>query len=215
MINNELYETFLARLLSGSRSECTQIVNKLINSQISIKELYVNLFQRAMYDVGTLWEHNKISVATEHMCTSITENLISLCYPAIFSADHSGRKAVITCTPGEYHQIGARMVADYFELHGWDGYFVGSDTPTDELLSFIVEHQPELIAISISVSFNLANLMNIVHEIRNSFPKLTILVGGQGFRWGGTDLFQTMDNILYISSLNELEEKILIPIRHD
>jgi methanogenic corrinoid protein MtbC1 len=211
MIDNKLFLTYQSSLLSGSRSGCTQIVNGLIKSEISIKELYINLFQRSMYEVGTLWEQNKISVATEHLCTSVTEYLISLCYPSIFSAEHTGKKAIITCTPGEYHQIGARMVADYFELHGWDGYYLGADTPADELIKFTTEKLPDLMAISISVSFNHANLLRLVDKIRHTFPDLTILVGGQGFRWGGDEAFQSLENIYLIRSLDELETKFLNP----
>jgi methanogenic corrinoid protein MtbC1 len=210
MITNETYDKYLSSLLSGSRSECSKIVNDQISSLVSVKDLYIDLFQSSMYEVGSLWEHNKISVATEHMCTAITESLINLCYPIIFSAEHTGKKAVIACTPGEYHQIGARMVADYFELHGWDGYFLGSDAPVDELLSFIRDKQPDLLALSISVSFNLASLMKVVETVQGNFPELTILVGGQGFRWGGTEVFQSMKNTFLITSLAELEQKFLI-----
>ncbi len=215
MITDELYNTYQSNLLSGSRSACTQIVADLIHTDLSIKDLYVHLFQRSMYEMGTLWEQNKISVATEHMCTAITESLINMCYPLIFSAEHCGKKAVITCTPGEYHHIGARMVADHFELHGWDGYFLGANTPTNELIRFIREHQPDLLAISMSVYFNLPNLKTLVDKIQREYPDLTILLGGQGFRWGGTDVFQSGDHIHFITSLDELEQKYLIPKRHD
>ena len=144
MITDDLYNTYLVSLLAGNRPQCAQIIQKLIQENTSIKYLYVNLFQQSMYDVGLLWEQNKISVATEHICTAVTESLINLCYPLLFSAGHSGKKAVILCTPGEYHQIGARMVADYFELYGWDGYFLGADTSDTELLKYVREKNPKL-----------------------------------------------------------------------
>lgn len=215
MITNEIFVNYQSSLLNGSRLNCSEIVTSLIGSGVAIKELYVNLFQHSMYEVGTLWEQNKISVATEHMCTAITESMINLCYPAIFSADHIGRKAVIACTPGEYHQIGARMVADYFELHGWDGYFLGSNTPPVELIRFIRQQQPDLLAISMSIFFNLSCLVELIHAVRSAFPELTIIVGGQGFRWGGADLFRSMENIHVITSLDELEQKFLILPRYD
>lgn len=209
MKTDEVYATYQSALLSGNRSVCSKIVTELIQAETPIKELYIHLFQRSLYEVGKLWEQNKISVATEHVSTAITEGLINLCYPLLFSAEHGGKKAVITCTPGEYHQIGARMVADYFELFGWDGYFLGSGTPDDELIKFIREHHPDLLAISISVSFNLGNLMKLVLKIQYQFPSMPILVGGQAFNWGGKEAFQSMDNIHLITSLDELEQRFL------
>ena len=211
----ELYNSYLVALLAGDRLECARIVKELIEAKTSIKELYINLFQRSMYEVGSLWEHNLISVATEHICTSITESLISLCYPLLFSAEHSGKKAVITCTPGEYHQIGARMVADYFELYGWDGYFLGADTPADELIKYIKEKNPDLVALSISVSFNISELHRLAVKIREQFPELPIVAGGQGFRWGGEQVFKSIDNMYIIRSLDELTSRFLTSSNHE
>lgn len=210
MKTDEIYNAYLASLLAGNRSGCAKMINDLIREKTSIKELYVNLFQSSLYEVGRLWEQNKISVATEHLCTSITESMISLCYPMIFAAEHTGKKAVITCTPGEYHQIGARMVADYFELYGWDGYFLGADTPADELMQYIREKKPDIVALSISVSFNLAKIRGLALKIREEFPDLTIITGGQGFRWGGEKAFENIGNVTVIQSLDELVEKFLV-----
>ena len=99
MITDEIYTGYFPALLSGSRVTCNGMVKELLASGTPVKEIYIRLFQRSMYEVGALWEQNKISVATEHMCTGITDSLVNLCYPAIFSADHLGKKAVITCTP--------------------------------------------------------------------------------------------------------------------
>jgi methanogenic corrinoid protein MtbC1 len=208
MITEELYSDYLSKLLSGDREGCKLIVTNLLNDGIQVRELYENLFQRSMYEVGTLWETNKISVALEHLSTSITESLVNLAYPLIFSAEHNGRRAVITCTPGEYHQLGARMVADYFEMNGWDGYFVGAETSVKELYKIIEEKNPDILAVSMSVYFNLLQLSEFINYVSHKYPNLTILLGGQGFRWGGDTLFKDLGKVYVIHSLKELEERI-------
>ncbi len=215
MITDDVYNDYLAFLLAGNRQECARMINDLIRNNITIKELYIHLFQRSMYEVGTLWEHNGISVSTEHMCTAMTESLMNLSYPLLFSAVHSGKKAVISCTPNEYHQIGARMVADYFELFGWDGYFLGADTPSDELIHFLHEKKPDLVALSMSVSFNIAELHQMAVNIRQQFPDLPIIAGGQGFRWGGDHSLDDIDNVMIIHSLDDLAIRYLIPSDHE
>ena len=183
----------------------------MLSAKISIKHLYVDLFQHSLYDVGSLWETNKITVATEHLCTAITESLISLTYPYLFASEHIGKKAIIACTPGEYHQIGARMVADYFELNGWDGYFLGANTPEDELIQFITDQQPDLLAISMSVFFSLPSLEKLTNNVCKQFPNLIILLGGQGFIRGSEETFKAKENIYLLRSLDELDEKIFKP----
>jgi methanogenic corrinoid protein MtbC1 len=183
-------------------------VQDLLDLDIDIYRLYVNLFQQAMYEVGELWEMNRISVATEHLATSITEGLLILVYPRIFGAYHNGRKAVIACVANEYHQLGGKMVADIFELHGWDSYFLGANTSPEKLLRLIDEKKPDLIGLSLAIYSNLDNLLNVIEIVRATFRELSILVGGQAFRRGGTELVSRYEGVTYIPCLRDLESRI-------
>ena len=42
---------------------------------------------------------------------------------------------VATCIGGELHEIGIRMVADFFEMEGWDTYYLGANTPADAVVA--------------------------------------------------------------------------------
>ena len=223
MITESLYRNYQDRLLNtNGRADCKVIVKKLLTDGILIKDLYVNLFQRSLYEVGVLWEANKISVATEHFCTAVTESMISLSYPYVFAGKYQGKKAIITCTPGEHHHIGARMVADYFELNGWDGLYLGTEAPDEEIINFITDNYPDLLAVSMSVSYSLKTLQTLIGKVRQRFPDLPIVLGGQGFSWGGknafiggsSDVFITTDKVYLIKSLDELDEKILKPMKN-
>lgn len=208
MISIELYNDYLDNLLLGNKQKCALIVTELLNNKIQLKELYENLFQHSLYEVGYLWETNKISVAVEHIATSITESLMNISYPYMFAADHCGKKAIITCTPGEYHQIGARMVADFFELNGWDGFFLGANTPIESLIQFIKKNNPDVLAVSLSVFFHFNSVIKLVDEVRLNFPDLLIIIGGQGFNWGGIEAFKDYNNVIIMHSLNDLNEKL-------
>lgn len=208
MIAESLYADYLQALLAGDRNRCADIAKELLDRDVPVKELYLGLFQRSMYEVGTLWERNRISVAVEHLATSITESLLSLTYPKIFAAEHNGKKAVISCVANEYHQIGGKMVADIFELHGWDGYFLGANTPVDDLLQMLADKKPDLLGLSLSVSFNMPNLYAVLERIEAAFPELPVIVGGQAFRWGGTDIGQRYPRATYLASLDHLQQYI-------
>ena len=207
MIDIKIYRQFLEALLAGNKAECHAITaNLLQNPQIPIKEIYTDLFQQAMYEVGSLWEKNRISVATEHMATAIVESLLSLAYPRIFGAAHIGRRAVISCVANEYHQIGGKMIADIFELNGWDGYFLGANTPPKDLLNILTEKQPQILGLSLSIFFNMHNLYRIISIVQSDFPNLPILVGGQAFLWGGLEIENDFRNVRYIDSIPGLEQ---------
>jgi len=170
--------------------------------------LYENLFRDSLYEVGWLWETNQISVAVEHLATSVTEKMMTLVYPTIFSAEKIGKKAIITCTPHEFHQIGARMVADIFEMSGWDGYYLGANTPENDLFEMIKDKKPDVLGVSVSIYFNIRTMMELVEQVRVHYPDLHILLGGQAFQHGGHEIVQKLSNSTYIESLDQLKASI-------
>lgn len=210
MITETFYREYLGLLLEGKRLDCSRRVQRLLDEDIDIKELYTALFQNSLYDVGDLWERNRISVAREHLATAITEGLLNMVYPRLFAGDRpdSRRKVIISCAANEYHQIGGKMVADIFEMNGWESHFLGANTPVDEMLGHIDATRPDLVGLSLSVYYNIAAMKNGLEAIRSDFPKMDILVGGQAFRWGGTDLIDRYCGIQYVASLDALEQQI-------
>jgi MerR family transcriptional regulator, light-induced transcriptional regulator len=208
MIATETYTNYFNHLIKGEKSNCIAIVDKLINQNLQVETIYTQLFQRALYQVGEYWEKNLISVATEHIATALTENMMIRLQPKLFTTERTGKKAVIACVANEYHQVGAKMVADIFEMHGWDGYFVGANTPVIELLRFLETQNPDLIGLSLSIYFNMNEIKNTVAQIRRHLPDIPILVGGQAFRWGGTEIIQQFDKVEYLSGIATLENYI-------
>ena len=80
------------------------------------RDIYLQVFQPAQREVGRLGQTNRISVALEHYVTAATQPIMSQLYPRIFSPEKTGRRLIATCVGGELHEIGVRMVADFFEM---------------------------------------------------------------------------------------------------
>lgn len=216
VIDEGCYRRYLTALLAGDRRLCGEILQEQLELAVPLKAIYLDLMQRAMYEVGTLWESNQISVANEHLASATTETLLAQLYPKLFSQNHKDRRAVIACVPREYHQIGPRMVADFFELHGWHGFSLGANTPIDGLISIIRERDPDVVGLSMSLLFNRPQLEAMLEAISREFPTLTLLLGGQAFRGDGTgrqareELMQRHPQLLYFATLNELESYLTL-----
>jgi methanogenic corrinoid protein MtbC1 len=211
MISETLFDEYLKALLAADRYHCQHVVRELLSSNIDIKILYLELIQRSMYRVGELWEHNRISVATEHLATAITESLLPLIYPTLFGREHLESIALITCVPNEYHQIGAHIVTDFFELNGWHGHSLGANTPRKDLLSALNELRPDVLGFSVSMTFNIPTLIEILESIPINFPRLDIIIGGRAFQGLSSGEFcpvaleRRFPNIRYLATLDDLE----------
>jgi methanogenic corrinoid protein MtbC1 len=204
-ISEVAYARYLEALVAGDRRRCREEFEAHLDAGTELRTLYLDLVQRSLYDVGELWERGRVSVATEHLATAITESLLNLVYPRLFRQPRLDRRAVVTCTANELHQIGGKMVADLFELNGWRGYFLGANTPVRDLLNFIQEQRADVVALSLTVYFGLDVLLNAATEIHAQFPAMPILVGGQAFRWGGRDRAEQITGVKHLASLAELE----------
>ena len=202
------YKDYLSSLLKGNRLYCGEIVGNLLNAEMPVKNLYQALFQRSLYQVGELWESNKISVAAEHVATSVTEGLMNQIYADIISPHRAGKKAVIASAENELHQVGAKMVADIFEMQGWDSFYVGANTPTQELIKFARDIKPDVIGLSFSVYFHAGTLEKMIEAIRESFEHVEILIGGQALRRSENLLPLKYPGVFYINSLDALEDWI-------
>lgn len=208
MIDNLVQNThkeFLNLLLSGNRSMCSDFAHKYVNNNGSIQELYENILKKALYDVGELWEYNKISVATEHLASAIVEAILNEFYSKIILNKKNNKTVIVACVEKEFHQIGIKMISDIFELNGWHAYFLGANTPTQELIAFAKTIKPDMLAISLSIYFHLPIIENMIQMIRKEFPKLPILVGGQAFRHGGQNILLKYENVIYKTDLYSTE----------
>ncbi len=201
-------KTFLEMLLEGNRSGCLAFARNYMSQRGSIKDLYENILKSSLYEVGELWEKNKITVATEHMASAIVEHVLNEFYYDIAFGEKHNQKVVVACVENEYHQIGIKMISDIFEMHGWESFFLGANVPASDLIAFIKKHKPDVLAISLSIYFHLPVLENMIAMIREEFPDLLIMVGGQAFRHGGKESISQFEHVVYQPDIKSTEKFI-------
>ena len=90
-----------------------------------------------------------------------------------------------TCVAGELHEMGARMVTDFFEMEGWDTYYLGANMPIDGVIRFLRDVKPQCLAISATMTFHVSAVEEMITRIRLSpdvSPELKIMAGGYPFK---------------------------------
>jgi methanogenic corrinoid protein MtbC1 len=141
-----LVHDFLQNLLKGNRPNCSAIAKQYLAQNHSVMDLYEEVFKVALYEVGRLWETNRITIATEHIATAITEGILNEFLEQIISGKRYNKKVVVACVEKEQHQVGIKMVADVFEMKGWESIFLVTGIPVIELVRFIRDLHPDLLA---------------------------------------------------------------------
>jgi methanogenic corrinoid protein MtbC1 len=147
-----------------------------------VREIYVQVFQATQREIGRLWQLNEISVAQEHYCTAATQFIMSQLYPYLFTEESKGRKLLAACVEGELHEIGIRMVADFFEMEGWDTTYLGANTPAFGMVDMLGKLKPDLLAISATMPFHVHLVSELIDMVRGSpVSGVKIIVGGYPF----------------------------------
>lgn len=179
---DRLARQFLDTVRRGDRRTAGQMIMDAVRDGTSVKTIYIQVFQRTQREIGRLWQTNQVGVAEEHFCTAATQMIMSQLYPYIFTGERKDRRAVIACVGGELHEIGARMVADFLEMSGWDTYFLGANTPPHSILQTVIEHKADVLALSATMTFHVSEVTSIISSLRAETGLTTrVLVGGYPF----------------------------------
>ncbi|WP_420316187.1 cobalamin B12-binding domain-containing protein [Ekhidna sp.] len=180
-LNSEVSKKYLDFLLDGDRRGATEFIMKLADDGYSLKEIYIDVFQSSQYEIGRLWEKNKVSVAQEHYCTATTQMIMSMLYPRLFSSKSIGKTVIATCVGNELHEIGIRMISDFMEMDGWDTYYLGANTPTNAIIESIEKYNADLLALSVTLTPHVSNASEIIREVKRVHPSIKVIVGGYPF----------------------------------
>ncbi len=171
-------DRYLNALLDGNAEMAAAVVDNAINEGLTHCSIYMQVFAPALDKLGELWQKRRISVATEHLGTQITFQQLdrlrsgSKCKPRI------GLKSVVTTPEGDLHTVGARMVADFLKVDGWDVDFLGASVPANDLVEFVKNRKIDLVVFSIKLPECIETLNITIGLIRKSNPQAKIAVGG-------------------------------------
>jgi methanogenic corrinoid protein MtbC1 len=182
--HGKLAENYLNALISANREKAIQLILDSHTNGVSIKDIYLQVLQPVQYEIGVLWQQNKISVAHEHYASSVTQLVMAQLYSFICLNGNinSKGKIVAVCASGELHEIGIRMVSDFFEMDGWKTHLLGANMPYNDLVQTLLAQKPDMLAISASMSSNVVKTRKVIKAVRSSQAQdIQIIVGGYLF----------------------------------
>ena len=177
----EKVQEYMDGLFERDTKKALFLIQKYLQEGISVTDIYIEILGECMRRVGELWHTAKITVDTEHYCTTTTQMAMAQMYGVIFDHEPKNKTMLCACPGTELHEMGARMVSDLFENDGWDSIYLGAAVPEDALMESVRTNKPDLIALSVTMPQHLIDCKNVIDAIRNEFPEAKIGVGGKAF----------------------------------
>lgn len=153
---------------------------------MTIPEVYQRVITPAMHQIGELWAKGALTVADEHLATSLTHRVLAALRPPVWvgrgSEDDSGaskRRVMLAAVEGEQHALGLRMAADVLEDAGFETIYLGADVPIGSLLQALDSLSPDMLGLSATMPELALELDQVAAAVRRSHPRLQLLIGGQ------------------------------------
>jgi methanogenic corrinoid protein MtbC1 len=182
-----LTRSYLEALRAADVAGAYKVASRALERGLSLAALYQRVIAPAMHELGRLWEEGAITIADEHLATSLTHRLLAaLRPPELLELTHGpdSRRpcAMLAAVQGEQHALGLRMAADLLEDGGYEVAYLGADVPTEALLQAVDALSPDLLGLTATMPKSRRRLEDVVEVVRSERPRLPLLIGGQGSR---------------------------------
>jgi methanogenic corrinoid protein MtbC1 len=174
---------YLEAVLAGNLSEAHRLIIEQAQAGVSVTELYDQVLQPALSEIGHMWHRGEISVADEHFATATTRALLGGLRSYFPQPEPRSATVVAAAVSGDFHDVGLRMVADCLEMDGWQILYLGANMPATDIVEFLGQHPADLLALSVSTGLLVRQAGEAIEVVRASRPgdALKIIVGGSPF----------------------------------
>ena len=168
--------------LDGVTAE--QLIDSALR-QASVETVAVDVLQRAMYEIGSRWEHGSVDTGMEHFATALIYRKVSELFNG--SAPDTGRGPIVAaCVSGEQHDLGLLLSALFLSRHGYRVLYLGANMPLSDLRAMVKRVAAPVVMLSASREDTAAVVRDWASALSESADangprKPTIVFGGRVF----------------------------------
>lgn len=193
-------------------------ISYLEEKKLSVIELYELILTPALNNIIMEYEGDDDNLIwNEHVRSGIIRSIVECVYPYVLKEKKElgikdMGKVIVMCPRFEDHELGARMVSDFFTIAGYDTTFIGANTPEKTIINAIQAIQPKYISMSVTNYYNLVATKKTIDHIKDSVSTdIKFLLGGYAFtsnpnaykEVGGDLLLRSFNDIINLSKGDE------------
>ena len=130
----------------------TQIIaNKIVGAKDETSDWYqvAELLGQVIGRIGERWEEGDIGIAEEHLISRRFQRAIEIVTNSIALPEKSP-SCVLSTLSGERHTLGLVLAQLCMRAVGYETFWVGEDTPPDDLCELIEKLKPNVVILSAS-----------------------------------------------------------------
>lgn len=149
-----------------------------LSTPLVIDEVIVPLLEH----IGEQCHQGVIRIANEHMASATIRTFLGSLVMSANMAD-TGPGMVVTTPAGQWHELGALMVAITASAAGWRTIYLGPNIPAEEIAFAATQNEVAIVALSVGCLTDERKLTAELRKLRRYLPEdVQMWVGGSGTR---------------------------------
>ena len=176
-----LARRFCDALRCGDGAIAERVIDDAIDAGMAPEAIQSLVIAPAMVEIGELWEARIVSVADEHLATSISQRALLRLFEVMSARRvraRSRERVLLTAVEGQHHVLGLRMVADVLESAGFDVLYLGEGIPLASLRAFVAQQRPAVVGLAYGVAGDERRLADALAAVHETSPQTRIMLGG-------------------------------------
>jgi methanogenic corrinoid protein MtbC1 len=128
-------------------------------------------------EIGELWYQGRLKVMHEHMATSTIRSFLGDILRTVEPPPRAP-KIIITTPPGQWHEVGALILALVASDEGWRVIYLGASLPTEEIVAAAEMTKAKAVALSIVYPSDDPSLARELSKLRRYLAEDIALIAG-------------------------------------
>jgi len=171
----------LEKLICGDVQGAREVISELASELASPDRLIVEVMLPAMAEVGKRWESNELEVYQEHLATEAIRSLLSgltLMIPE--PRQKTDAVALVSCAPGDEHELIPLALASYLTFRGWTVKNLGVGLPADQIARAVAAFEPKVLFLTFTMLSRLEEILDVIEKVHRESGHCRIILGGRG-----------------------------------
>lgn len=143
-----------------------------------IEAVLTDVVRETLVTIGHLWHDGKIKTTTEHFASNYIQGKLRALYSITSNTRHAP-KLIVACAPSDQHELGALMMAVVLRRAGYKVYYIGADTPVNDLIMMATHLNADAIMISATAQDSYTHLTEYSSTFKSIEP--LVIFGGSVF----------------------------------
>ncbi len=173
---DRLRQEWLAACLAYDGRRAEQIAAEAF-ALYSPETVCLELLQRALAEVGDLWQQGTASVQQEHLASELAIRQVEALLMAAPPATRPGQ-ILAACPPQEYHTFGLLLLTLLLRRRGWTVVYLGANVPVEQMEAAVAAVRPDLVILA---ALRLPSAATLLETARALEGRVSIGYGGGVF----------------------------------